>query len=145
MAGLSISVKLVLGCHFWSILCIIVLLHSYFSLAMSSLNNVYLLRTTNYRLYSNISQVLLLYQTKGYFNKFDSMKPLGVYYFNVIIPHPVASEHRWLVKAPRWIHSVPDVSGRRSWHCGCYARLWNPHDVTNTSRLWTLLFCTPDR
>ena len=33
---------------------------------------------------------------------------------NLIIPHPVASEHRWLVKAPRWIHSVPDVSGRRS-------------------------------
>ena len=31
-----------------------------------------------------------------------------------LIPHPVASEHRWLVKAPRWIHSVPDVSGRRS-------------------------------
>ena len=43
-----------------------------------------------------------------------------------LIPHLVASEHRWLVKAPRWIHSVPDVSGRRSWHCGCHARLWNP-------------------
>ena len=40
-----------------------------------------------------------------------------------IIPHPVASEHRWLVKAPRWIHSVPDVSDRRSWRCGCQARL----------------------
>ena len=40
-----------------------------------------------------------------------------------LIPHPVASEHRWLVKAPRWIHSVPDVSGRRSWRCGCQARL----------------------
>ena len=53
----------------------------------------------------------------------------------VIIPHPVASEHRWLVKAPRWIHSVPDVSRRRSWRCGCHARLWNLHDVTNTSRL----------
>ena len=40
-----------------------------------------------------------------------------------LIPHPVASEHRWLVKAPRWIHSVPDVSGKRSWRCGCQARL----------------------
>ena len=52
-----------------------------------------------------------------------------------IIPHPVASEHRWLVKAPRWIHSVPDVSSRRSWRSGCHARLWNLHDVTNASRL----------
>ena len=48
-----------------------------------------------------------------------------------LIQHPVASEHRWLVKAPRWIHSVPDVSGRRSWRCGCYARLWNLHNDTN--------------
>ena len=46
------------------------------------------------------------------------------------IPYPVASEHRWLVKAPRWIHSVPDVSDRRSWRRGCHARLWNLHDVT---------------
>ena len=53
----------------------------------------------------------------------------------LLIPHPVASEHRWLVKAPRWIHSVSDVSRRRSWRCGCHARLWNLHDVTNTSRL----------
>ena len=52
-----------------------------------------------------------------------------------LIPHPVASEHRWLVKAPRWIHSVPDVSGRRSWRRGCHARLWNLHDVTKASRL----------
>ena len=52
-----------------------------------------------------------------------------------VIPHPVASEHRWLVKAPRWIHSVPDVSGRRSWRCGCHVRLWNLHDVTDASRL----------
>ena len=48
-----------------------------------------------------------------------------------IIPHPVASEHRWLVKAPWWIHSVPDVWGRRSRRCSCHARLWNLHDVTN--------------
>ena len=51
-----------------------------------------------------------------------------------VIPHPVASERRCLVKAPWWIHSVPDVSGRRLWHCSCYARLWNLHDITNTSR-----------
>ena len=50
-----------------------------------------------------------------------------------IIPPPVTSEHRWLVKAPRWIHSVPDVSSRRFWRCGCHARLWNLHDDTNTS------------
>ena len=42
--------------------------------------------------------------------------------------------HSWLVKAPRWIHSVLDVSDRQSWHCGCLVRLWNLHDVTNTSR-----------
>ena len=47
---------------------------------------------------------------------------------SIVIPHPVASEHRWLVKAPRWIHSVPDVSGRRSWRRGCHARLWNLHE-----------------
>ena len=48
-------------------------------------------------------------------------------------PTPVASEHRWLVKAPGWIHSVPDVSGRWLWRCGCHVRLWNLHDVTNSS------------
>ena len=50
----------------------------------------------------------------------------------VIIPHPWASEHRRLFKAPRWIHSVP---GRPSWRCGCYVRLWNLHHVTNMSCL----------
>ena len=34
------------------------------------------------------------------------------------------------IKAPRLIHSVPDVSDRRSWRCGCHARLCNLHDVT---------------
>ena len=52
-----------------------------------------------------------------------------------IITHPVSSEHRWLVKAPRGIHSVPDFPGRRSWRCGRHARLWNLHDFINTSRL----------
>ena len=60
---------------------------------------------------------------------------LGVKALPAIIPHPVASEHRWLVKAPQWIHSVPDVSDRRSWRRGCHARLWDLHDVTNASRL----------
>ena len=58
-----------------------------------------------------------------------------IYIYIYVIPHPVASEHRWLVKAPRWIHSVPDVSGRRLWRRGYHARLWNLHDITNTSRL----------
>ena len=40
---------------------------------MSSPNNIYLLinRTTNCRLYSNISQILLLYKVWVYYNKFD--------------------------------------------------------------------------
>ena len=59
----------------------------------------------------------------------------------VLIPHPVASEHRWLVKAPRRIHSVPDVSARWSWRRDCHARLWNLHDVTNTSRLSVCKHC----
>ena len=57
------------------------------------------------------------------------------YVFPLLIPQPVASEHRWLVKAPRWIHSVPDISDRRSWRRGCHARLWDLHDVSNASRL----------
>ena len=44
-----------------------------------------------------------------------------------LIPHPVASEHGWLVKAPRWIHSVPDVSDRRMWRCGCAIVESSPH------------------
>ena len=60
----------------------------------------------------------------------------------LLIPHPVASEHRWLVKAPRWIHSVPDVSGRRSSRPGCHARLWNLH-VTNASRLLVVNITSP--
>ena len=42
--------------------------------------------TTNCRLYSNISQILLLYKTWGNYNKFDSMKSLGVCYWYVKIP-----------------------------------------------------------
>ena len=56
-----------------------------FPLAVSSPNNVYQLisRTTNRRLYSNSSQILLLYKVWGYHNIFDSMKSLGVYYRHV--------------------------------------------------------------
>ena len=52
-----------------------------------------------------------------------------------LIPHPVASEHRSLVKDPWWIHSVRDVSSWQSWRYGCHARLWDLHDVTDTSHL----------
>ena len=50
-----------------------------FHLAVISPNNVNWLirRTTNVRLYSNISQILLLYKVSGYYNKFDSAKWLG--------------------------------------------------------------------
>ena len=44
-----------------------------FPLSVSSLNNVYypISRTTNFQLYSNISQILLLYKVWGCYNKFD--------------------------------------------------------------------------
>ena len=42
--------------------------------------------TTNFRFYSNISQILLLYKTWGCYNKFDSTKSFGVYYWYVKIP-----------------------------------------------------------
>ena len=52
---------------------------AFLPLAVSSPNNVYYLksRTTNCRLYSNISQILPIIKVKGYYNKFDSMKSLG--------------------------------------------------------------------
>ena len=42
--------------------------------------------TNNYWLHSIISQVLLLYKTWGYHNKFDSTESLWVYYWYVKIP-----------------------------------------------------------
>ena len=48
---------------------------------------------TNCRLYSNISQILLLYDTSGYHNKFDSTKSLGVCYWCVKIPQCRCMEH----------------------------------------------------
>ena len=62
---------------------------------MSSLNNIYWLisRTTNCRLYSNISQILQLYKVWGHYNRFDSMKSLGVYYWYVKMPRCGCVEH----------------------------------------------------
>ena len=44
-------------------------------------------------MYSNISQILLLYKTWGYYNKFDSRKSLGVYYWCGKIPQCGYMEH----------------------------------------------------
>ena len=59
-----------------------------FPLAVSS-RTTYIIsyvRTTNYRLYSNISQKCLLYKTWGFYNKFESMKSLGLCYWYVKMP-----------------------------------------------------------
>ena len=45
------------------------------------------------QLYSNISQILLLYQVWGYNNKFDFTKSLGVYYWSVKMPRCGCVEH----------------------------------------------------
>ena len=57
-------------------------------LEVSSPNNVYQLisRTTDCRLYSNISQILLQYKVWGYYYKFDTVKSLAVYYWYVKMP-----------------------------------------------------------
>ena len=74
----------------------IVLFHNDIPLAMSRPNNFSLqVMPTNCRLYSNISQMLLLYKTWGYYNKFDSTKWLGVYYWSVKIPQCGYMEY-WL-------------------------------------------------
>ena len=67
----------------------------YSPLAVNSPNNVYKLisRTTNCWLYSNISQILLLYKVWGFYYKFDSMKSLGVYYWHVKMPRCGCVEH----------------------------------------------------
>ena len=44
-------------------------------------------------MYSNISQILLLYKTWWYYNKFDSTKSLGVCYLRVKIPQCRYMEH----------------------------------------------------
>ena len=48
---------------------------------------------TNCQLYSNISQILRLYKTCGYQNKFDSTKSLEVCYRCVIIPQSGYMDH----------------------------------------------------
>ena len=48
---------------------------------------------SNYRFYSNIFQILLLYNTRAYYNKFESMDSLGVYYCCVKIPQCGYMEH----------------------------------------------------
>ena len=44
-------------------------------------------------MYSNISQILLLYKMGGYYNKFDSMKSIGIYYLCVKMPKCRYMEH----------------------------------------------------
>ena len=67
----------------------------FFSPSSEQLSNIYQLisRTTNCRLYSNISQILLLFKVWGYYNKFDSMKSLGVYYWCAEMPWCGCVEH----------------------------------------------------
>ena len=91
--------------HFpWYVLCngqpsgLIYLFHNIFPLAVSSPNTMNLwVITNNYRLYSTISQILLVYETwwwwwwwwergGGDYNKFASTKSLGVCYWCVQIP-----------------------------------------------------------
>ena len=69
--------------------------HSYFSPAVSSLNNVCQLisRTTNCRLYSNISHILLLYRIWVHYNKFDLMKSLGLDYWYIKMTRCNCEEH----------------------------------------------------
>ena len=49
--------------------------------------------TTNCRLYSNISQIVILYKAWRYSSKFDSPKSFGVYYWCVKIPQCGHMEH----------------------------------------------------
>ena len=66
-----------------------------FPLAVSSRTTYISLKTgtTNCRFYSDISQILLLYKVWGYYNKFDSMTSLGVYYWYIKIPRCWCAEH----------------------------------------------------
>ena len=55
--------------------------------------------TTHCRLYSNISQILLLNKAWRYYNKFDSTESLGVRYRRVKIPQCGYMEHGLIVIA----------------------------------------------
>ena len=84
----------------------IVLFHNDFPLRRTSrtLCISSLVITTIFRLYSNISQILLLYKTWGYDNKFDSAKSLGVSY--------------WCVKIPQWGYVEYGLK-----HITCYVQI----------------------
>ena len=56
----------------------------YFNIPRSQISSWVI--TTHCRLYSNISQILLLHQTWQYYNKIDSMKSSGVRHGCVTIP-----------------------------------------------------------
>ena len=63
-----------------------VLFHDYFSPSGEQLEQRILSYKQNNRLCSNISQILLLYKVWGYYNKFYSMKSLGIYHWYVRLP-----------------------------------------------------------
>ena len=63
-----------------------VLFHDYFSPSGEQLEQRILSYKQNNRLCSNISQILLLYKVWGYYNKFYSMKYLGIYHWYVRLP-----------------------------------------------------------
>ena len=54
-------------------------------------------------------------------------------YFLPLILHLVCSKHRWLVDAPLWIHSNPEVWGM--WLCWCSCLIWLRELVT----LWKII------
>ena len=93
--------------------------------------------TNNCRLYTNISQILLLYKTWEYYNKFDSMKSFGVSHWYVKITQCGYIEHGleyitfYLKKNNIWHHlqSVLIPSGLRQVPRGiriCETRLFSP-------------------
>ena len=60
------------------------------------------------QLYSNMSQILLLYKTWGYYNKFESMKSLGVCYQYIKMPRCGCVEHGLRYNTLYvWNHRVP--------------------------------------
>ena len=73
----------------------IVLFQSYFFPSGEQPNNVYQLisRTTYCRLYSNMSQMLMLHKVWLYYNKFDSTKSFRVYHWYVQMPRCGCMEH----------------------------------------------------
>ena len=60
---------------------------------MSSQTTYIISKPTNWQLFSSISQVWLLYETWGYYNKFESMKSLWVCYWYVKMSQCGCVEH----------------------------------------------------